>query len=56
MISLSFIDTVVIFLYFAAVLVVGFRSARKTSSTQEDYLLAGRSLTLPVFIMTLVST
>lgn len=56
MIALSAVDTILILTYFAAVVFVGFRSARKTSSAQEDYLLAGRSLTLPVFVMTLVST
>ena|ERR1041385_1241592 len=56
MIHLSVLDILVILLYFAAVMYVGYRSSRKTSSSQEDFLLAGRSLTLPVFVMTLVST
>ncbi len=56
MIHLSSPDIIVIALYFGAVLFVGFRAARRTSSEEEDFLLAGRSLTLPVFIMTLVST
>ena len=56
MIHLAFIDIVIIFLYFAAVLFVGFRSAKKTTASEDDFLLAGRSLTLPVFVMTLVST
>ncbi|MBI1807918.1 MAG: sodium:solute symporter family protein [Ignavibacteria bacterium] len=56
MIHLSSIDISLILLYFAAVLYVGFRSARKTRPSEEDFLLAGRSLTLPIFIMTLVST
>ncbi|MGA2622262.1 MAG: sodium:solute symporter family protein [Bacteroidota bacterium] len=56
MIHLSAPDFVVIFLYFGGVLFVGYRSARKTRSTEEDFLLAGRTLTLPIFIMTLVST
>lgn len=56
MVTLSLADVLLILGYFVAVLYVGFRSARKTSSTQDDYLLAGRSLTLPVFVMTLVST
>src|SRR5690242_13847626 len=50
-------DIAVIVLYFAAVLYVGFRPARKTAASEtEDFLLAGRSLTLPVFVMTLVAT
>ena len=56
MATLSPLDILLILAYFAAVLVVGFRSARKTTSSQGDYLLAGRSLTLPIFVMTLVST
>jgi SSS family solute:Na+ symporter len=55
-ITLSLIDVVLIVLYFAAVLFVGFRAARRTTNNEEDYLLAGRSLTLPIFVMTLVST
>jgi len=55
-ISLSPADALLIILYFISVIVVGFHSARKTTTRQEDYLLAGRSLTLPVFVMTLVST
>jgi solute:Na+ symporter, SSS family len=55
MISLGPADQIVIFLYFGAVLLVGFLSTRRSSGTAE-YLLAGRSLTTPVFVMTLVST
>src|SRR5512140_3826290 len=66
-VTLTFADIAVIGLYLAAVLVVGFRSrpgrgtrsisgqGHKASET-VDYLLAGRSLTTPVFVMTLVST
>ncbi len=54
-VSLATGDIVVIAAYFLAVLVIGFRATRK-SSTTSDFLLAGRSLTLPVFVMTLVST
>lgn len=56
MISLNPVDTVLILLYFVAVVAIGFIAARRTRSTAEDYLLAGRSLTLPLFVMTLVST
>jgi SSS family solute:Na+ symporter len=56
MIHLSTPDILVILIYFGAVLFIGFRSAVKTSSDPEDFLLAGRSLTLPIFVMTLVST
>ncbi len=56
MITLAIPDIVVIFLYFAAVVFVGFRTVRRARGTEEDFLLAGRTLTLPIFVMTLVST
>ncbi len=54
MITLSPVDLLLIAAYFAAVLLIGFLS--KSKSEAADYLLAGRSLTLPLFVMTLVST
>lgn len=56
MIHLSIPDFLIIFGYFAAVLWIGFRAASRTKKTEEDFLLAGRSLTLPIFVATLVST
>ncbi len=56
MIHLSPPDIIVIILYFGAVLFVGYRATRKAQASEEDFLLAGRSLTLPIFVMTLVST
>jgi SSS family solute:Na+ symporter len=56
MMTFSFLDTLLILLYFAAVIFIGFRSARKEKTSTDEYLLAGRSLTLPVFVATLVST
>jgi SSS family solute:Na+ symporter len=56
MMTFSFLDTLLILLYFAAVVFIGFRSARKEKTSTDEYLLAGRSLTLPVFVATLVST
>ncbi len=56
MIHLGPIDILIILAYFGAVVFVGYRSARKTRSNEEDFLLAGRTLTLPVFVMTLVSS
>jgi len=56
MIRLSSPDIIVIVLYFAAVLFVGYRATRNAQASEEDFLLAGRSLTLPIFVMTLVST
>ena len=56
MIHLDFIDTALVVVYFAAVLLVGLRAARRGKDTNEDFLLAGRTLTLPLFVATLVST
>ncbi len=56
MITLSLADKILILAYFVAVLVIGFFSGRKSASGASEFLLAGRSLTLPVFVMTLVST
>ncbi len=53
---LSIPDQIVIVLYFGAVLVVGFLTAKRQRQETIEYLLAGRSLTTPVFVMTLVST
>jgi len=55
MITLATPDQLVIAGYFAGVLLIGFLTSRRSSETTE-YLLAGRSLTVPVFVMTLVST
>jgi SSS family solute:Na+ symporter len=57
MVQLSTIDVLLIALYFAAVLAIGFFAGRRTRGGDAlEYLLAGRSLTVPLFVMTLVST
>jgi SSS family solute:Na+ symporter len=56
MIHLGLADTVLVGLYFVAVLIVGFRSARREKRNLDEYLVAGRALTLPMFVATLVST
>jgi SSS family solute:Na+ symporter len=56
MVHLSLVDSILILLYFAAVVFVGFRAARKQKSDADDFLLASRTLTLPMFVATLVST
>jgi solute:Na+ symporter, SSS family len=56
MITLSVVDLVLIAVYFGAVIGIGFVSTRRKQSDTVDFLLAGRSLTLPLFVMTLVST
>jgi solute:Na+ symporter, SSS family len=57
--TLHIADILVIGLYFAIILYVGFvvagKKERQTES-KEDYLLAGRKLTLPLFVASLVAT
>ena len=55
LVTLAPADLAVIALFVAAVMLIGFRASRRVGGTL-DFLLAGRSLTLPVFVMTLVST
>ena len=50
------IDIALIVLYFISVLFIGFRAVRKRKSGADDYILASRTLTLPIFVATLVST
>jgi len=56
MITFSGIDLALILLYFFAIIYIGFRANRKKRKNREDYLLAGRTLTLPMFVATLVAT
>ncbi|MEA2076653.1 MAG: sodium:solute symporter family protein, partial [Candidatus Marinimicrobia bacterium] len=53
--KLHLLDIAIIGLYFAALFLIGFLRKKKKSSN-EDFLLSGRRLTLPMFVMTLVST
>ncbi|MBI3111131.1 MAG: sodium:solute symporter family protein [Ignavibacteriales bacterium] len=56
MVSLSLVDSLLIGLYCVAVVSVGFRAAHRRKTGTDDFLLAGRTLTLPMFVATLVST
>jgi len=57
MIHFSSWDVAVVLLYIAGVLLIGWYAARRQRTrSAAEYLLAGRSLTVPVFVMTLVST
>ncbi len=62
-VALAPIDAVIIVAYFAGVIYIGFRIPKHrrggtspSGGEATEYLLAGRSLTTPVFVMTLVST
>jgi SSS family solute:Na+ symporter len=56
MVHFSLIDSLLIIFYFSAIVYIGFRAVRRTRKDSEDFLLAGRTLTLPMFVATLVST
>ena len=56
MISFNIIDYIVIFLFFAIILGIGFFAAKKTNEESEDYLLGSRKMGLFLFILTNVST
>src|SRR3989339_1883177 len=57
MLNLHWLDVLIVGSYFAFVLVLGFALLRtKTVKSSADYLLAGRTLTLPAFVATTVST
>lgn len=55
MVTLAPADLALVGLYAAVVIVIGFFAARR-GPAEVEFLLAGRSLTTPVFVMTLVST
>ena len=55
MLELALVDYAVIFTYFVMLFVLGFFIKRKIHNL-NDYFLAGRRLTLPIFVITLVST
>lgn len=55
MISFSIYDYIIIILFFLVVIYIGFRT-KTVHKNNFDYLVAGRSITLPAFVATLVST
>ncbi|MCF8262044.1 MAG: sodium:solute symporter family protein [Melioribacteraceae bacterium] len=56
MITLETLDVAIIFLFFAVVLGIGLYSSRSSDKSKEGYLLSGRNLTLPLFVLTNVAT
>jgi SSS family solute:Na+ symporter len=56
MISFSSFDLIIILLFFATVLLIGFYTGRKTGTAASDYLLSGRKLSLFLFVAVNVST
>ena len=53
--TLGALDLLVVATYLAATVALGVRRARR-GPAEEDFLLAGRTLTLPAFVVTLVAT
>ncbi|MBZ0265416.1 sodium:solute symporter family protein, partial [bacterium] len=53
---ISYIDLTIILIYFLALAFVGWKYRHESARDETEYLLAGRRLTLPAFIATLVST
>jgi len=57
LIHLHYWDIFCLGIYFALLIFIGFRAFRKTDiSSQTDFLLGNRALTLPAFVATLVTT
>jgi SSS family solute:Na+ symporter len=54
--SLGALDLAVVGAYLASTFYLGIRSSRGMRPDEDDFLLAGRKLTLPAFVVTLVST
>lgn len=55
--NLNILDILVVVLYFLIILSIGFWFYRKEKhKDKEDYILAGRKLTLPFFVASLVAT
>jgi solute:Na+ symporter, SSS family len=55
-VHLAAADIALILAYFSVIVVVGFRATKRSDTSAAEFLLAGRTLTLPVFVATLVST
>lgn len=55
-INIAPIDKYLIVFYLAAILLIGLLSSKKQRGSDENFLLAGRKLSLPAFTATLVST
>ncbi|KAB2838643.1 MAG: hypothetical protein F9K45_11070, partial [Melioribacteraceae bacterium] len=56
MVTFSSLDLIIIFSFFAVVLLIGFLSGKKENGSADGYLLSGRKVGLFLFILTNVST
>ncbi len=55
-IHLGGLDTAIVLVYFACIVYIGYRAGKRRKDDPADFFLAGRTLTLPLFVATLVST
>lgn len=53
---MHWLDVSIILLYFGALIILGFIRSNHSNKNPEEYLLAGRKLSLPGFVVTLVAT
>jgi solute:Na+ symporter, SSS family len=56
MISFKPLDLIIIFVFFATVLIIGFISGKKAKNDPDEYLLNGRKVGLFIFVLATVST
>lgn len=54
--NIHWIDSTVLLLYVGILIYIGFYRPSKRNTNPEDYFLAGRSLSFPAFVATLVTT
>jgi SSS family solute:Na+ symporter len=50
------VDTAIVLVYFVCIVYIGYRAGKRKNDNPADFFLAGRTLTLPLFVATLVST
>ncbi len=50
------LDLSIIAIYFVFVIALGFYKSKKSATNSNNYILAGRKLSLPGFVATLVTT
>jgi len=55
-VRLTLIDLIIVAVYLVGIFLVGLKYARNYRSDIDEYLLAGRKLSLPAFVATLVAT
>lgn len=56
MISFNFIDYIIVILFLALTIAIGFFASRGENKSNDDYLLSGRKVGLTLFILTNVAT